>query len=157
MDLSWSSPGGGGTATLPHPHVSETEGWSGAWECPSRPSRTVLRQEVCCTPDGHPHKPGFLNNLVISFRSRFERLGNVADLDEALTAQRQAVCLAPDDHSERLGSLNGLRICLRSRFECLANIADLNEAITTQQQAVRLVPDGDRDKPMYLTNLGDSL
>jgi len=37
--------GGGHRHTPRPPHVSETEGRSGAWERVSRPSRTVLRQE----------------------------------------------------------------------------------------------------------------
>ena len=36
------------------------------------------------TPDGHPNKPGRLSNLGISHRTRFERLGEMADIDKAI-------------------------------------------------------------------------
>ena len=68
------------------------------------------------TPDGHPDKPAYLNNLGNSFQSRFERLGDIADLDEAITAQQQAVRLTPDGHPDKPAYLNNLGTSFHTRL-----------------------------------------
>jgi hypothetical protein len=108
----------------------------------------VKQRAVYLTPDGHPHKPGCLSNLGDSLHSRFKRLGDIANLDEAITAQQQAV----RPQMVTLTSLHASITFLR-RFEQWAEIADLDEAITTQQQAPHLTPDGYHDKPQILNNL----
>jgi hypothetical protein len=96
-------------------------------------------------------------DVSIPFQNRFTRLGNLADLDEAITAQQQAVRLTPDDHPAKLGRLNSLGISFRSRFRRQGNLVDLNEAIMAQQQAVCLTPDDHPDKPGRLNNLPKSV
>jgi hypothetical protein len=44
-----------------------------------------------CIPENHPIKAACLNDLGISFLRRFECLGDITDLDEAITAQQQSV------------------------------------------------------------------
>jgi hypothetical protein len=51
---------------------------------------------------------GRLNHLGNSFLCRFERLGDIADLNEAMTIQQQAVHLTPDGHPHEPGHLNNL-------------------------------------------------
>jgi hypothetical protein len=86
---------------------------------------TAKQQAVRLTPYGHPHKPLCFNNLGNSFLRRFERLGDVANLD-GLTHPHKPVCL------------NNLGMSFLRRFERLDDIANLDEAITAHQQAVRL-------------------
>jgi hypothetical protein len=54
------------------------------------------------TPGGHPDKPGRLSHLGLSFTSRFQGLGDIADLDEAMT------------QSVRLTTLTSLNISVTS-------------------------------------------
>ena len=68
----------------------------------------MKQQAIRLTLDSHPDKPWYLNNLGSSFQSRFGRLGDLADVDEAIKAQQQAVRLAPDGHSDKPGRLNNL-------------------------------------------------
>jgi hypothetical protein len=97
-------------------------------------------------------------SLTLESPSRvgFGAWGDIADLDEVITAQQQAVRLAPDGHPDKPGSLNTLRISFRSRLEPVGDIADLDEAITVNQQAVRLIPNSRHNKPRILNNLGKS-
>ena len=50
---------------------------------------------VALTPADHPDLSGHLSDLGLSLRTRFERIGNDADLDAAIDAGRRAVNLTP--------------------------------------------------------------
>ncbi|KAI0026461.1 hypothetical protein K488DRAFT_75326, partial [Vararia minispora EC-137] len=45
---------------------------------------SCLQESVGLTPDGHPDKPAYLNNLGIALQTRFERLGSLDDLESAI-------------------------------------------------------------------------
>ncbi|KAF8129532.1 hypothetical protein EV363DRAFT_1399863 [Boletus edulis] len=47
-----------------------------------------MAQTQTLTPHGHPHKPSGLNNLGNSFRARFEPLGELSDLGDAISTLR---------------------------------------------------------------------
>jgi len=72
-----------------------------------------------------------LNNLGMSFQSRFGRTGDVADLTEAITIQQRAVQLTPDGHSDMPMRLNNLAISFRSRFEHTDDLSDILTATLT--------------------------
>ena len=74
-------------------------------------------QAVESTPDDHPDRAMYLNNLGIALQSRFERTGSMDDLDRAIVTNEQAVELTPDDHPNRAMYLNNLGNALQSRFE----------------------------------------
>jgi hypothetical protein len=121
-------------------------------------------------PENHPIKAACLNDLGICFLHWFECLGDIMDLDEAITPQQQSICLTPDDHPDKPQYHNDLGIAFRSQFECLDNlrasfqswleclddITDLNNGIMAQQQATCLTPDGHSHKPGCLNNLRTS-
>ena len=90
----------------------------------------------------------------MSFVRRFERLGDMADLNRAITTQQKVVRLTSDDHPDKPAGLINLGNSFRCRFERLGDIADLDEAITAQQQAIRLTLDGHPDKPGLFNDLG---
>ena len=114
------------------------------------------REAVDLTPDGHPHKPSFLNNLGITFLTRFEHFGQLNDLEDAISREREAVDLTPDSHPDKASYLNNLGISFRTRFERLGQLNDLEDSISWQSEAVGLTPDGHPDKPSRLNNLGNS-
>ena len=37
----------------------------------------------------YPHKPGYVNNLTMSFLARFDRLGQLSDLEDAILRLRR--------------------------------------------------------------------
>ena len=57
---------------------------------------------VHLTPKGHTELPARLNNLEISFQSRFQRTGYLPDISEAIQNQQRATQLTPDGHADLL-------------------------------------------------------
>ncbi|KZP07446.1 hypothetical protein FIBSPDRAFT_841261, partial [Athelia psychrophila] len=113
-----------------------------------------FEQALALTPDGHPNKPARLSNLASSYLTRFERLGDLADLQNLILSYQQAVALTPDGHPDKPGRLSYLADGHLACFERLGDLADLENSIASNQQAVALTPDGHPDKPTYLSNLG---
>jgi hypothetical protein len=63
-------------------------------------------------------------------RSRYERLGELSDLEESISNLRKAVELTHDGHPDQPGYLSNLGISQRRRFERLSELADLEDAIS---------------------------
>ncbi|KAG9123362.1 hypothetical protein FRC07_015045 [Ceratobasidium sp. 392] len=91
----------------------------------------------------------------MSWRSWFERRGDLADIDKAIKCQLRAVELTPNGHPDKPGGLSNLGNSWQSRFQRLGNLADLDEAIKCTSRAVELTPDGPA-KSGHLSNLGSS-
>ncbi|KAJ2931097.1 hypothetical protein H1R20_g5979, partial [Candolleomyces eurysporus] len=91
---------------------------------------------------------GLYNNLGNSLARRFERTGNLVDLDEAISNQKSAVDLVPDSNQTlKSSSHNNLGISLTFRFERTGAISDIEDAITSLRNAVALsVPLPETDK-----------
>jgi hypothetical protein len=62
----------------------------------------LFRDTVAVTPADHPDHPTCLSNLGGALRTRFERTGHPADLDEAITAGRNAVATTPPNGGYRV-------------------------------------------------------
>ncbi|KAG8834630.1 hypothetical protein FRC20_007420, partial [Serendipita sp. 405] len=108
-------------------------------------------------PDGHPDKPRRLSNLGNSLLTRFERFGNLDDMNDAIVKHQAAVDLTPDGHPDKPQQLSNLGNSLLTRFDRLGNLDDMKNAIVQHQIAVDLTPDDHPDKPRQLSNLGNSL
>jgi hypothetical protein len=91
---------------------------------------------------GHPDRSSSLNNLATAVSTRFEQLGRVDDLEEAIICHRQALALRPHGHPNHPTSLNNLATAVATRFKHLGRLEDLEEAITCHRQALALLPHG---------------
>src|SRR6266480_680171 len=100
---------------------------------------------------------GLLSNLGVFLESRYERMGDIADLKEAIQVTRRAVASTPEDHSDLAGRLNNLGNKLESRYEWTGDMADLKEAIQVAQRAVTSTPEDHSDLAAILNNLATSL
>ncbi|KAG6372525.1 hypothetical protein JVT61DRAFT_7633 [Boletus reticuloceps] len=89
-------------------------------------------------------------------RSSFERLGELSDIEVAISTLKDAVDLTPLGHPDKPGCLNNLGSSFGARFARLGELSDLEDAISTHRDAVDLVPRGHPDKPLYLNSLGIS-
>ncbi|KAF8433243.1 CHAT domain-containing protein [Boletus edulis BED1] len=90
----------------------------------------------------------------VQLLKRFQRHGDLADLQRAITLLQQlvrSVSVWDDRYRVGLGNLGG---ALRLRFKHLGELRDLEDAISTHRDAVHLTPDGHPDKPGFLNNLG---
>ncbi|KAI9573138.1 CHAT domain-containing protein [Boletus coccyginus] len=112
------------------------------------------RDALELTPHGHPHNR--LSNLGTSLLTRFERLGQLSDLEDAISAHRDAVELPPQGHPHKPDQLNNLGTSFRARFERLGELSDLEDAISRLRDAVELTPHGHPHKLGLLNNLGNS-
>ncbi|KAI0028285.1 TPR-like protein [Vararia minispora EC-137] len=121
---------------------------------------SCLQESVGLTPDGHPDKPGYLNNLGNALQTRFSHLGGLDDLESAIVVKRKArkaVDLTPDSHPDKPACLNSLGTALVARFNRLGGLNDLESAIVVKRKAVDLTPDDHPHKPLYLNNIGNTL
>ncbi|KAI9566935.1 TPR-like protein [Boletus coccyginus] len=94
--------------------------------------------------------------LSVQFLKRFERFGDVIDLQQAITVLEKLVrCISIWDYRYTT-ALGNLGSALRYRFNRIGELSDLEDAISRQRDAVELTPHGYPDKPALLNNLGNS-
>ena len=87
---------------------------------------------------------------------RFERLGEMGDVQNGILSLAEAVRLTPDTQTCQV-DLNNLGTSLLRRFERLGEIGDIEKGISSFEDAVRLTPDRHPEKSSFLSNLGTSL
>ncbi|WP_157239230.1 CHAT domain-containing protein [Catenuloplanes japonicus] len=100
---------------------------------------------------------GWLSNLGLALRIRFERIGEGGDLDESIALHREAAALTPATDPSRGRYLSNLGLALRIRFERNGDFADLGEAVAVTREAVESSPPDAPDLYRLLTNLGVAL
>lgn len=69
---------------------------------------TTNERVIASTPENHPHRALYLNSVVNTLQSRFERTNSMDDLDWATTTSEQAVASTPDDYPNHPIRLNNL-------------------------------------------------
>jgi nucleoside phosphorylase len=95
----------------------------------------------------------FEEDGTIIFEKRFQRAGNLDDLNNAISIGEEAVSATPLDHPNRAGRLSNLAIFRQSRFEQTRNLDDLNNAISIGEEAVSATPLDHPNRAGRLSNL----
>lgn len=98
-----------------------------------------------------------LNNLGVFLVERYERAGDIADLEEAIQVTQQVIAFIPKDHSALAAHLSNFSNMLHNRYERTGNTVDVEEAIRTARQATTLKPKDHFNLALYLSNLGNAL
>ncbi|MFI6761930.1 CHAT domain-containing protein [Micromonospora sp. NPDC050417] len=165
---------GEATGTLPEP-VSRFWGTVGkgaevrhtiAAELVERSSRThdpiasdlgVSMLRVVSTDTSDPDRTMYLSNLSGALQYRFQRTGNLADLDEAVKVSQAAVDATPFDNPDRAAMLTVLGLALRARAGQAGHSTDLDEAVRTSRQALDDLAVDHPDRVMYMSNLAGAL
>jgi len=93
----------------------------------------------------------------VMLRHRFERTGDLTDLEAAIEAGRAAVAAIHADYVSRARHLSNLGISLRERFERTADLADVEAAIEAGRAAVAATPADHPEYAHYQANLGNGL
>ena len=106
--------------------------------------------------DGHPDQPMYLSNLGAAQRIRFNRLGDLSDLENAISNLEKAVQLTDDKHPRKPAFLSNLGSAQQTCFERLGDLSDLENAISNKEKVVQLIDDGHPQKPGCLSNLGNA-
>ncbi|KAJ7639626.1 CHAT domain-containing protein [Mycena polygramma] len=91
------------------------------------------RASLALYPPPHPNSGTFLNNLAVVLQTRFGKLGDLKDLDEAIGLQREGLVLSHPHHSV---ALNNLGWAMETRFNRLSDPADLDKAISLHRDAL---------------------
>lgn len=109
--------------------------------------------------DTHLGRVGWLSNLSNALQVRFERTGQMADLDEAVNAARQAAetSQASSNRRDLPVCLSTLSIALLMRFRRSKQTADLDEAVNAARRAVEATSGNSPDRADRLFNLGTAL
>jgi hypothetical protein len=100
---------------------------------------------VDATPTGHPDRGRRMHYLGIALRTRFGRVGVLADLDAGIRAVEEAIQTTAADQPEYATMLSDLGMALRARFERTGAESDLDAAIEANQEAVQATPAEDPD------------
>ncbi|KAB5589202.1 hypothetical protein CTheo_7360 [Ceratobasidium theobromae] len=106
--------------------------------------------------EDHPDMLDLALNLANSYRSRFERLGNLEDIDDSIRWLNGAGSLTNEDPSNKdlPDVLTSLGISHIDRFDFLGEVEDLEKAIKYSSLAVSLTPEHHPNIHMMTGHLG---
>ncbi|KZV61080.1 hypothetical protein PENSPDRAFT_314518 [Peniophora sp. CONT] len=116
-----------------------------------------LADAVELMPDDYADKSVYMDSLGTALQRRFERLGELGDLEAAIAMKHRAVELTPDDHPDKSAHMTSLGNALQTHFEHVGEVEDLEATISVQQHAIEVMPDDHPAKPVYMNNLGNAL
>jgi tetratricopeptide (TPR) repeat protein len=100
------------------------------------------------------HKEG------LAHLARYQRIGDIANIANAVQSWKNAVDLTPADiyhRHDKIKYLTSLADACQARFAELGEIEDADDAVATLRQVVQLTPDGGSDKPKLLKKHGRAL
>ncbi|KAJ7436030.1 TPR-like protein [Mycena latifolia] len=120
----------------------------------------ILNEAISAYGDAVRDDPSsaiYLSAHGVTLFQRFERLGDLTDINRSVSALEAAVNLSLDAHLNTSALLSRLGVALRCRFERLTNPEDIQRSVLMCETAVGLTQDGDENKPGLLNNLGNSL
>ncbi|KAJ7683799.1 CHAT domain-containing protein [Mycena rosella] len=88
-----------------------------------------------------PRRPEALQNLAVFFGVRYQHLGDLQDLEDALQHFQEAVKLIPEAQIDRARCFRNLAVSFTLRYHKLGNLKDLEAAQNSHQAAVELIPE----------------
>ncbi|KAJ7191957.1 CHAT domain-containing protein [Mycena pura] len=91
-----------------------------------------------------------------AFQSRYNKSGNLDDLQAAVQAIQAVVDLTPEGHPDKAGRLQKLAVSIIHRYRRLGNLQDLEAALQYFQEAVKLTPEDHSNKAGRLQSLAVS-
>ena len=84
---------------------------------------------------------------------RLQHLGEMGDIERAISSLEDAVRPTPDRHVDKPNRLSNLGSSLLMCFEHHGEMGDIEKTISSLEDAVQLTPDGHAEKPSLLNNL----
>ncbi|KAF8960835.1 CHAT domain-containing protein [Flammula alnicola] len=139
-----------------HSHFNETGHVDDITQAISHYESAVASSAVKSTPSGHADLPSWFNNLGSSYLRRFERTGDLQDIDHAISHHQSAVKSTPSGHADLPSQFNNLGISYARRFDRTGDLQDIDLAISHHQSAVESTPSGHANLLTYFNNLGNS-
>ena len=160
--------GGGGGVSIPAAFREDVRLAKEAEARYQRTSDPADLGEACAAWERIWAHPGFataeaafrlaaLNDGAGAFLRRYQRLGELGDLERAIGHLEEAVAGTPPGSPDLPGWLNNLGAGLSARYGRTGELADLQRAVRAYQEAVAATPTGSPDLPGWLNNLGTGL
>ncbi len=112
---------------------------------------------VSTTPEDHPDRAEWLDDLENRLFNRYNETGNMHELDVAISKAELAVSTTPENHPNQAKRLNTLGLMLLDRYNRTANMHDLEAAVLRLELAVSATPENHPDRATLLSNLGNML
>ncbi|KDN33405.1 hypothetical protein RSAG8_13499, partial [Rhizoctonia solani AG-8 WAC10335] len=97
-----------------------------------------------------------LADLGSSFYDRFQRLGELDDIEKSIRYSTRALDSTPEDHPDMPFRLASLGSSYYVRFQRLGELNDIEKAIRYETRALDLTPEGHSQVPSCLAILGSS-
>jgi hypothetical protein len=97
--------------------------------------RPIPAHDSTVLPSDWSDWPGRLNNLGAELLYGYELVGNLADLEAAISYLQQAIQAAPSDSPGWPDRLSNLAAGLRDRYEHTRDLADLDAAIAAWEKS----------------------
>jgi hypothetical protein len=111
-------------------------------------------RDAIAAEDDALERAAFESNLAAVLSDRYERTGQLADLNAAITSAEQAVRHTPPDDPDRVTYLGNLAVCMSDRYDRLGDLSDLDRALGILVSATEEA-DGDPPEMARLwSNLG---
>ena len=101
--------------------------------------------------------PATLHASAIHAYQKYQKGGNIGDIDFAVICAQILISMTEDGHPGRADSLNTLGVMLQRRYERTGEMSDIEEAIRITSQAVESSLEGDPNHAARLSNLGGML
>ena len=114
----------------------------------------ILREAMEMTQENQPAWADMQTNLGAMLATRYEKIGHVADLEEAIQITRQALSTTSNTSATSLRNLGQM---LENQFNLTGNVADLEEAIRTTRQALDVGPDDNITRARWSQSLSNRL
>lgn len=90
-------------------------------------------------------KPPYLNGLGTFLSDRFERLGDIGDIEESfILVLREALSLHASNNLGKWEILRSLGVSLLRRFDRCGDVSDMEESVVLLKQALGILGDGHR-------------
>ena len=116
----------------------------------------AMRNVVQGTPKDHPERFNRLACFSEASFDRFKQLGNIWDLEEAISSGEEATQAAPH-HPDLSMILSHLNTTFHERFARFGIIADLHKAISIGEEALHLAPHSHPKLHIMHSRLSDAL
>jgi hypothetical protein len=91
--------------------------------------------------------PGCHHILAVSYRDRYNRTGDLQDLETAIKYGLEAIATSPEGHTDLPGQHHDLAVSYNNRYTRTGNLQDLETAIEYNVAAVVATPEGHPDLP----------
>lgn len=106
---------------------------------------------------GHPDRAHILATLATRYRIRYQRKGNMKDIERAVQRGYAAVRSAEESTALKGDFLSELSECLRIRHRCLGSAEDLEMSVKTAREALDCTPVEHRLRSQRLIELCERL